>query len=545
MIGRSHPPSDLAATIDGLSAALDLAENRLGDDNVNLGREILDKTEGRLRHGTAHTLVAFLGATGGGKSSLTNAVVGSDVATTGIRRPTTASTLACYWGDDDPQPLLDWLEVPNRHRAAGSPELDGLILLDVPDHDSIEVANRQEMERIAGHADLMVWVTDPEKYGDAAMHRYLRRLRRHGAVTAMVLNKIDQLGPDDLDRCRTDLDKLLFDDGLADVSILATAVTLMSTDADRNQDSGIDELIDLLATTVAERRTMVDRLRADISAAASALLDDMGPDVGATEVPKQARTRLAADLVEASGLGIVTDAVGAGHRRDASLATGWPFTRWLGSLRPHPLRRLHLGRGSGGRASLPEPSGVQRARTEGAVRSAVAEATEELPEPWPDAVRRAATPDFAVLNDRLDQAIAASVRGDDRRPRWWQAVNIMQGALATATVIGLVWLALLALAAYFRLPDIPTPTYRRIPIPSGLAIGGIAFGLVLAFLARRLAAIGARRRVRAVRVAAATAVGHVADELVLEPMNNELERRGELRQLLRAAGGRASTGDGP
>ena len=106
--------------------------------------------------------MAVLGATGSGKSSVVNAVVGSDVATTGVRRPTTSSTLACVWGHDEGHELLDWLEVKNRHRVAkagsGSPErptgsLAGLVLLDVPDHDSVALAHREEMERIAESGD--------------------------------------------------------------------------------------------------------------------------------------------------------------------------------------------------------------------------------------------------------------------------------------------------------------------------------------------------------------------------------------------------------
>ena len=535
MIGRRHQErSDLPEAMASLRDALERAEGRISEETVVMGGRVVEKVEGRQRHGTTHTLVAFLGATGGGKSSLTNAVVGRDVATVGIRRPTTSSTLACYWGEEDPQPLLDWLEVSNRHRVHGPERLDGLVLLDVPDHDSIQLTHRLEMERIAEHADLMVWVTDPEKYGDAAMHGYLRQLRGHGAVTTMVLNKADQLSADDLDRCLTDLIKLLADDGLPETPIVATSAIAIGGDRGR----GINELIDLLATTVVERRTMVERLEADISTAASVLLDEVGPEVGPSEVPKKLRRKLAEELVDASGLAVVGAAVSAGHCRDASLATGWPFTRWLGALRPHPLRRLHLGRRSRGRTSLPEPSGVQQARTEGAVRTAVSQLTSDLPQPWPDVVRAAATPDFAAMHDRLDQAIADSVRKDkDRRPRWWEAVNVLQGALAATAMLGLVWLALLTLAAYFQLPEIPTPTYRRIPIPTVLVIGGISFGLLLAFLARRLASIGAKRRVRAVRTAAVTAVGRVADELVLEPMNAELTRRGALRRLLVAAGG--------
>lgn len=534
--------AQVAEAADALAAAVDLAEGRLPQDSVELARQIVDKTSERLRHGSDHTLVAVLGATGGGKSSLTNALVGGDVATTGVRRPTTTSTLACHWGDDDPHALLDWLEIVNRHAVTSAPPEDrppddgpsldggsplgGLILLDVPDHDSVEVANRLEMERIAEHADLLLWVTDPEKYGDAAMHAYLARLSAHGAVMAMVLNKADTLRPEQMGHCRADLMLLLQDVGLYEPEVLTAAAT--------SDPPQVDAVRHLLARAVADRRAMTDRLRADIGHAAGELLTDLGgADAGTHTVTSKTADKLARELVDAAGLEPVCAAVAAGHRRDAAAATGWPFSRWVRQLRPHPLRRLRLQEGSTGRSSLPAPSGIQKTRTDGAIRGAVADTTAELADPWPDLVREAATPDPAELHDRLDGAVSGAVRAyGSRNPRWWSLVNVLQLLLAVAVVVGAVWLGLLAAAAYFQLPEIPTPSYRRIPVPTGLAIGGALLGLLLAVVSRRLALVGARRRQRAVRKAATDAVGEVADDLVIEPMRRELAKRGELHERL-------------
>lgn len=512
-----------------LNEALDLAEGRLSEESISAGHQITSKIENRLGHGTNHTLVALLGATGGGKSSLTNAVVGAEVAVAGFRRPTTSATLACYWGDDDPQPLLDWLDVLHRHQVSGSQRLDGLVLLDVPDHDSIETDHRLEMERIAANADLLVWVTDPEKYGDAAMHQYLRGLPDHGAVTALVLNKADQLSRNELDHCRNDLARLLADDGLDGVPIIATTTV--------GGSAGVDGLVDLLAGAVSERRAMIKRLEADTVAIASVLLQEVGVEPGPADVTSSVVTELTADLVDAAGLVPVIDAVERGYRRDAAVTTGWPFTRYLRQLRPRPLRRLHLGAGSQGRTSLPTPAGGRRTRTDGAVRTAVANATADLPQPWPDLVA-ATVPAGSELHDRLDLAIANPVRSRSDPPRWWRVVNTAQQVLAAATVMGLLWLAALALAAYFRLPDIPTPGYRQVPLPTALALGGGVGGLLLAAGARRPAAVGAGRRGRRVRAEAAAAVGEVAEELVIAPIRAELERREQLRRLLIAAGAR-------
>lgn len=533
MIGfTSRSSVGLPQQLEALSSAVDLAQDRLDEEQVAFGRHVVDKAAARLRHGTTRTLVAVLGATGSGKSSVTNVIVGDDVATTGVRRPTTSSTLGCFWGDDDAQALLDWLEVKNRHhvRTAMTRDLDGLVLLDVPDHDSVAEAHREEMERIAEHADMLLWVTDPEKYADKAMHDYLKQLAGHGAVMAMVLNKTDQLSPTDVATCHGDLKRLLDAEGLDQAPVVAISALT---------GHGVETLQALLGDTVSNQQAVIERLGADTAMAADALLDSLGPAQGATSVPKNVIKDLNSDLVDASGLYVVTDAVAAGYRRDAAAATGWPFTRWVRKLRPHPLRKLHLGQGSAGRASLPKPSGIQVARSQNALRAAGAAVSDGMPGPWPDAIAAAATPDHDELADRLDGAVGDSVRaGAGRDPRWWAVVNMLQIALAVAVVIGAVWLALLAGAAYLRIPEPPTPEFRSIPIPTGLLIGGVLLGLIVAFLSARLAAVGAARRSRAVRNRAESAVAEVSDELVIAPMQAELERRQELRSLLIKASGK-------
>lgn len=535
MIGfTSRSDTGLPQRIEALATAVELADDRLDEDMVAFGRHVVDKAGERLRHGTTNTLVALLGATGSGKSSVANAIVGTDVATTGVRRPTTSSTLACYWGAEDVQGLLDWLEIKNRHRVGDAGrdsdgDLFGLVLLDVPDHDSVADAHRQEMERIAEHADMLLWVTDAEKYADKAMHDYLSRLSGHGAVTAMVLNKTDQLTDQDAERCRIDLGRLLGKAGLGEVSVIGISALT---------GSGVDDLRALLGQTVGQQQAMVDRLTADTTLAAAELLKELGHAEGKAEVHSGVEQQLAAELVDASGLKIVTDAVAAGYRRDAAKKVGWPFTRWVRRLRPHPLGRFHLGEGSTGRASLPPPSGVQVARVAGAVRDTNREVSQGMPEPWPELLAAAGTPDPQILNDRIDNSVAEAARLDQTgSPRWWQLFNALQLVLALFVVAGAVWLGLLAFAAYLRIPEPPTPDYRGVPIPTGMFLGGILLGLLFAFIGARLARVGGSRRARSVRRRSERAVGEVAQELIIAPLTHELEARHDLHKLLVAAGG--------
>ena len=106
-----------------------------------------------------------------------------------------------------------------RHEDSG---LDGVVLLDLPDHDSTEVAHHLEVDRLVQLADLMIWVLDPQKYADAAIHdRYLAPLHEHAEVTVVVLNQIDTVPEDGRQSMVDDVRRLLDADGLNDVPIFA------------------------------------------------------------------------------------------------------------------------------------------------------------------------------------------------------------------------------------------------------------------------------------------------------------------------------------
>ncbi len=129
------------------------------------------------------------------------------------------SQASCVWGLDGAGPLLDWLDVDKRHRYARASALDmqradadaqGLVLIDLPDHDSIQAVHRAEVDRFVTIADLLVWVVDPQKYADAALHRnYIVPFARHTGVTLIVLNQVDRLAPHEIEDCVADLRRLL------------------------------------------------------------------------------------------------------------------------------------------------------------------------------------------------------------------------------------------------------------------------------------------------------------------------------------------------
>lgn len=519
---------DPGPAVASLANAVELAQGRLDPTALASAQDVVERSRGRLGHGTDRTVVALLGATGSGKSSLFNALVGADVAATGVRRPTTDRTRAAVWGDDDADELVDWLGVRDRHRVAGGdPALDGLVLLDVPDHDSVAVEHRLEMERVAAHTDLLVWVTDAEKYADRALHRYLQELAGRDALVLVVLNKSDQLEPAALAACRRDLARLLVADGLPGATVVPVSAAT---------GAGVPELRGQLGRAVAARQAAVERIRADVRAAAADLATQVHLDRRAEGVGDRTERRLLDGLADAAGAPALADAAAAGYRRDAAARVGWPLTRWVGRLRPHPLKRLGLEPGSTGRSSRPEPPAGQRARAAAAVRSAAEEAAAGLPEPWPSILRSAATPDPATLHDQLDQAVARAVRAPTRPPRWWSLLGAVQVVLALAALAGALWLLALFVVAWLALPDPPTPELGAVPVPTVLLLGGLALGWLLAALGRALARRGARRRAAKVRAGIRRELAELGDALVARPIADELRRRDALVAALRSAG---------
>ena len=210
---------------------------------------------------------------------------------------------------------------------------------------------------------------------------------------------------------------------------------------------------------------------------------------------------------------------------------------WLRRLRPDPLRRLGLGGTAreDARTSLPRPTPVQRAQVDSAIRSLAGDAAAGLPEPWPTLARRAALSHAPELSDRLDRAIAgADLRL--RAPRWWGPVRWLQRLLAAAALAGALWLVVLAGFGYLQLGDaVPTPELLGVAVPTLLLAGGLAAGLLLGVLARLVNRLGGRRRAARARRALDARVLAVADELVIAPLEAELQARDTLGKVLHAA----------
>jgi len=540
----------LTAASTSLRAAIDTGGSQLPTAPVAKATSVVTKVGERTALVGGHTVVALAGATGSGKSSLFNQLVGADVSTVGARRPTTSTPTAGVWGDEPAGPLLDWLGVATRHHvatdvagASGKPgggtigSLDGLVLLDLPDFDSRETSNRVEAERVLDLVDVFVWVTDPQKYADARLHDdYVSALATHDAVTIVVLNQVDRLSDAEIEECVADLTRLMARDGIAKATVIPTSA---------RSGRGLDVLGQRLSNAVSGANASRARLAADVRQSAAALR----PAVADTEpaIKAKGEGELVDALARAAGVPTVVRAVERDYSMQAVSHTGWPMTRWVQKLKPRPLRRLRLDAGRGdisvtqadvrsvlGRSSLPPPTPAARAAVDLATRRLADRAGSTLPTPWGDAVDEAAAPPGHSMSDALDQAVInTSLRS--RTPLWWRVVGIVQILLALAVLSGLVWFVVLWVLGWLQFPSIETPMWGPLPWPFVLLFGGVVAGLLLALVSRFLAGIGARRRGAVINGRLRDSISSVADERILAPVTDILERHRETRQHLEAA----------
>ncbi len=344
----------LLEQVEALQSALDRAGDRLAPEvAAGTGAGIAAVRE-RLELGIDHTIVALVGGTGSGKSTLFNSLSGLEFAEVGVRRPTTSRVTACVWAHDATA-LLDWLDVDPDRRIERESALDGesqadlrgLVLLDLPDHDSVEPEHRAVVDRLVPMVDLLVWVVDPQKYADDALHTgYLRHLVGHEGAMLVLLNQVDTVPVGRRAELLADVARLLREDGLVDVRTIGVSA---------RTGEGLREIRGVLAGLVEGRSGAEVRAAAELGDAAAALRAGVG-----TSEPEPPVSRAVAALAEAAGLAGAVQAVRAGPSPERA------------SLGPVQADRVALVR----EAWLREVGASLPARWERAVQQAVDDSSE-------------------------------------------------------------------------------------------------------------------------------------------------------------------------
>ena len=528
LAGSAHPDGlptsgmSLSERLSALARLVQIGSARAGPDGFSTdlladAEALLTRAGERLRLSSHHTIVVLAGGTGSGKSSLFNQLAGAQFSPAGVLRPVTREPHACVWGMEGAGPLLDWLGIEPRRRyarssalAEGERALTGLLLVDLPDHDSVVAGGSSEVTRLVAQADLMVWVLDPQKYADAAVHsRYLVPMAGHSSVIAAALNQADLLTPEQAQDCVSDLRRLLDAEGLHDARVLVTSAT---------SAAGVADLRRALIETVIARQAALRRISADVDAVAArfvpyagdaeararvpsvapgaaalgpaapwaAALDPAAPQPGAVPepaggpaasaddtqsgagqalddagdearhaLPTAASDALAAAFSSAAGVSGVGRALQSARELKAVDYVGWPVA-WLADrvARRDPVRKVRLGAlWDELRDASAGATGAQRAEISNAVTALADEAGRGLPGSWQASVRQAARSRTEEIPAELGAAIARSLPKENSVAPWWRAVAAWQGLLLGAAAVGVVWLlAIIILGAFGAAP---------------------------------------------------------------------------------------------
>ena len=398
--------------------------------------KVATRVRDRVQIGGESTVVAFAGATGSGKSSLVNALVGEPVAEVAPTRPTTAEPLSV--SGRETSEVLDWMGVGPRHVLPGAFGDDSVILVDLPDLDSTEEEHRSAADRVIERADVVVFVLDPQKYADALLHReYLKRFGEHGAVTLVVLNQVDRLAQREKNVVLVDARGLLATDGLRDRLIPTSART----------GEGVEQLRRSITEIVSKRNAARLRLGADLRSAGEALAVASRKDGGASPSAVHVDFMPAARaMVSAAGGDAVAEAAARSYDLRSRRETPWKSRS--AHRAPDPLDAV-VGP-SGIPRYIPEPARIPAAQM--AVRTYVDNELAALPTSWKSSVARDVDARTVRLIESTGDAAKDIEVGDSEQPSWWGVTRALFRASLATVAVGVLWLFFWAALGMFDPP---------------------------------------------------------------------------------------------
>lgn len=157
-------------------------------------------------------LLAILGGTGTGKSTLVNRLLDANLTATSFRRTYTAGAVAI--ARDASSVPKNWLGIdahatdPQQLPARGEPDaltvvnasnhlLDRATLIDTPDLDGDQPAHHLQADRVFRWAEAILFLVTPEKYQMTELWPYYRLAKRYGVPAVFAMNKVEAPEPPD------------------------------------------------------------------------------------------------------------------------------------------------------------------------------------------------------------------------------------------------------------------------------------------------------------------------------------------------------------
>jgi len=413
-------------------------------------------------------LVVLLGPTGAGKSTLMNTLARATVSRTGVLRPTTREAVLLATDADAAvlrRGALAGIDAGQIVRAPAATAATGVAIVDAPDLDSVERANRVIADALVEAADLGIFVTSAVRYADKVPFDVVQRIAARGLPVLIVVNRMPADGSDqrvvldDLRRVLKDTALRGIDD--AQVQIAAIAEGRVDPSGERLEPDAaapVLQRVDELARDRERRLALARRALEGALAGLDPLLSAVAADVERAAAEGEALRAITAKSYDAE-LSALFEELRGGTFLRTEVLRHWEsyvkadqitrfFSRGLGRIRGTIITAIR---------GMPEaPVGVvEKEVTSDVVAVAVARATEaarRVASEWSsragpaDQLARdpslwSASPELAVrIRPRLHDWVASiatdvQARGAGKRDLAF-GVSLGVNALAIAAMVG-------------------------------------------------------------------------------------------------------------
>ncbi len=514
---------DIAAALDLLDLAIGRATEIVEPEVLMPHAQTAKDVRARIGFLGRSVVVALVGGTGSGKSSLLNALAGEEVAATGVVRPTTERPLA--WIPANPEPgltrLLDDLSIGDR---VGHDSFGEIAILDLPDTDSVIRSHREVVEYLLPRVDAVIWVLDPEKYNDRLLHRdLLQPLSRYSSQFIFVLNQIDRLSPAEENQVVDDLRRTLEEDGIDNAQLLTIAAA-----PDSGPRIGIARLSRDLHGKLEAKQVVMKKIIADLREARDGIARTTGVGVGAGtsyddrwDATANHVTGILVDPMVGDDAAALEAGRQAALRRGGgpiAALTGWyrstRFARVAG--RTHPADKVRLD------------ASAQLTRAASSVTELVADLSFEIGGSFGRVLRGEVVPEG--IEQEIGRVVEAASRevGEFRvgAPSWWwRLIGVAQWFLAGAILAGIIWL--------WADPDSLEPggDVRPLLLAAGSLVLGLLLRAAIVVAGQRAGRRALLRHVDALRAAVRSRLDRGVGSSIRTRMRTRAEVAGALTEL--------------
>jgi energy-coupling factor transporter ATP-binding protein EcfA2 len=435
---------NLRKRIAGLPLVFELpAADEVAAERTKLLSQIDDYLLPRVRRSAAPLLVALVGSTGAGKSTLVNSIVGTQVSATGVRRPTTNSpVLACHpddigWFAENmflptlPRVRQEGLARPGRDGllvlAASEGMAKGIALLDTPDIDSVVRAHHEFAYQFLDASDLWLFMTSATRYADAPVWEILQHARDRGAALGVVLSRVPPSHRDEL---------VEHFSAMLDANDVSAADRFVIPETPIVEGMLPEEIFGPIRDWLAQTAQQPERRVAVLTQTMSGVLDTFK-----TRVPRLAahvdaqvalRNRLRRDAEETFRTALAEFDTGT---RDGALLGGEVLARWQDcaasgdlddALRARKARKGRRARKGPGPTRIGALDEAVRAAIEALVVSVADRASERVTARWnesPAGSALLARADAARAKDERVEQVFTDAFGDESKPARGSALD--------------------------------------------------------------------------------------------------------------------------